>query len=68
MQETKSCGACGEKLEFRPLQRALRRCEAGIGEPLAEQSDGGLVFGTGVPRRCSLQVGISEEAMDDFDE
>ena len=55
----------GEKLEFRPLERAERRREAGIGEPLAQQSDRGLVLGTGVARRCSLQAGIAEEAMND---
>jgi hypothetical protein len=52
--------SCDENVEFGPLQRAQRRCEAGIGEPLAQQSNGGLVLGIGVPRRRSLQAGIDK--------
>src|SRR5215468_10965447 len=47
---------CGEKLEFRPLQRAQLRREDGIGEPLAQESYCGVVLGTGVARECDLQA------------
>src|SRR5882757_2945136 len=56
----------GEELELRPLQGAQLCCEAGPGDPLAQQSNGGLMLGSGVLRRCNGQAGIAEEAMDGF--
>src|ERR1700674_3588602 len=58
--------SCGEKLEVRSFQRAQRRCKAGNGEPLAQQSNRGLVLVIGIPRRCNLQTRIAEETMDGF--
>ena len=58
--------SCGEKLGFRPLQWAQLRCETGIGDPLAQQGNGGLVLGSSELRRFHLQAGIAEEAMNGF--
>ena len=61
----KSIGSAARSFEFRPLQSVQRRCEAGIGEPLAQRGDSGLVRVVTVPRRRNLQAGIAEEAMND---
>jgi hypothetical protein len=59
--------SCGEKVEFRPLQRAQRRSEVGIGEPLAQHGDSGLVLGTAEVHGRNPQAGIAKEAMNDPD-
>src|SRR3954451_9083466 len=57
--------SCGEKIEFRPLQWAQRRGEAGIGDARKQERNSGLVLrGSGPPRRA-LQAGSAEEAMND---
>jgi hypothetical protein len=53
-QERDSGAGAGEKLDFRPLQSAQRRSEAGIGEALAEQSNWG--FGAWDQRTAPLQT------------
>ena len=57
---------CGEILSSARSRGTQRRCEAGIGEPFAQQRNDGFVLGAGMPRRCSLQAGIAEEAMNGF--
>src|SRR5215470_8539628 len=56
----------GEQLELGPRYAAHLRCEVRIGESLAQRRDGELMVRTVEVRRCNLQAGIAEEAMDDF--